>query len=188
MRYRGVTAGWCKKTVERGRWEAKGVTERSEGTTGGDEGREMQRGQAINTTRRHARRQAMPKARFIRARTKDRRVDFYSENPPTVASLVSNYRNVVALEDILAALSPPFSFLTCQASWSSLQMRFHLLNKPVRHWSWRASRIARKSLRLTLREAHRQIAIDICILYWDNERLLQSLYKLIIFLFKICRL
>lgn len=76
---------------------------------GGDEGREVWRGQAINTTRRHARRQATPKARFIRARTKGRRVDFYLENLPTVGSLVSNYRNAVALgHSCLAPLSSIF--------------------------------------------------------------------------------
>lgn len=79
----------------------------AEGRDGGDEGREMRRGQAINTTRRHARRQATPKARFIRARTKGGRVDFYPENPPTAGSLVSNYRNAVALGHSCLAPSSP---------------------------------------------------------------------------------
>lgn len=90
----------------------------------------MRRGQAINTTRRHARRQATPKARFIRARTKGRRVDFYLENLPTVGSLVSNYRNAVALGH--SCLTPLSSIFPSQRSlnlYDNARVRFHLLNK-----------------------------------------------------------
>lgn len=77
-----------------------------EGNVGGDE-RNAEGAQAINTTRRHARRQATPtKARFIRARTNVGRVDFYRENPPTAGSLVSNYRNAVALGHSCSPGSP----------------------------------------------------------------------------------
>lgn len=41
----------------------------------------------------------------------ERRVDFYPENPPTAGSLVSNYRNAVALgHSCLAPLSSSTSF------------------------------------------------------------------------------
>jgi len=84
------------------------------GRDAGDEGREGCRGararggegegrQAINTTRRHARRRATPKARFIRARAKGR-VEGLIFSPKirllTAGSLVFNYRNRPSLRAI----------------------------------------------------------------------------------------
>jgi len=59
----------------------------------------------------------------------ERRVDFYPENPPTAGSLVSNYRNAVALGHSCLALlsstssaSPPF----VRSLWSSLSIYYIL--------------------------------------------------------------
>jgi len=71
---------------------------RGAGARAGAEGR-----QAINTTRRHARRRATPKARFIRARAKGR-VEGLIFSPKirllTAGSLVFNYRNRPSLRAI----------------------------------------------------------------------------------------
>lgn len=121
-------------------WMGSAVRRRDDG---GDEGSEMRGGQAINTTQRHARRQATPKARFIRARTKGRRVDFYPENPPTAGSLVSNYRNAAALENScraslsLSTLLAPLYDHHCQCGFiyrtnvSATDSGFKLMRKGI---------------------------------------------------------
>lgn len=90
----------------------------------------MRRGQAINTTRRHARRQATPKARFIRARMKGWFLPRKSSYHRLIGFQLSKCRRLRAFLSYPSSATPPFA----KSLWSSLWVRFHLLDKRICHW------------------------------------------------------
>lgn len=124
----------------------------------------MQRGQAINTTRRHARRQATPKTRFIRARTKGWFLPRKSSYRRLIGFQLSKCRRLRAFLScsvILLHLPAPFA----KPLSTSLRMWFHLLNKYtfVIDFEWRLC----EEIILPQIWLHRPIAID---LDGDNRR------------------
>lgn len=127
----------------------------------------MQRGQAINTTRRHARRQATPKTRFIRARTKGWFLPRKSSYRRLIGFQLSKCRRLRAFLSCSVILLHllPLPALFAKPLSISLQMWFHLLNKYIWRWFWVA--IVREEIILPQIWLHRPIAID---LDGDNRR------------------